>query len=702
MKKKTIIAILAGIIMIASGLTVALVATAQEDYTWSFVTIPDLPSGATLGRLWTDRPGNLYVWAQTNEPGAILYHWDGRSWSQVLCLPALSPGYVFGTGSLDVFASAYGGVNGIPKMYHFDGTTWTEQLLPANLVGAQSRIVGEADNIYFWVSGVSSPRTIRYDGTIWQTVTTPGVAYIPVYISKDEIYVIGCWGHSLWNGNNWNWFPGFDFCDVSDAWGMRDKNGILHLYATGSNNFGNGVKVWKYIETYPGSMTGSWGSKYGTVFSDPPGYGYRWAGQGYGIWGSGPNDIYVIGSRPAWSSGPSDGRVYHYNGTDWERITVFGDIFTPGYLGVWGTGSNDVWITTGDRLLHYGPINQPPVADAGPEQRVSANSDCQGEVTLNGTGSTDPDNDTLAYTWSGPFGTATGATPTVKYLALGTHTITLTVDDGKGGTATDTVDVTVYDGTPPVPDAAVLPKLAGECSVEISEIPTATDNCAGRIAGTTTDPLRYTAQGNYTVTWTYNDGHGNTEFQTQTVIVRDTTPPVPDVAILPTNSDQCSIEITTIPTATDICDGKIIGTTNDPVQYPNQGAYTIHWTYTDRAGNVSTQNQSIIVKDTIAPTINVSAPECVTYGNGNGNKANKITVTAQDNCSKSVIPQITKVEVFNNGGNLVTGNGIYEISGNTVYVNPNGNGWSVRITVIAADENGNTQTIQITKSLIKC
>ena len=449
MKKKTIIAILVGIIMIASGLTVALVATAQEDYTWSFVTIPDLPSGATLGSLWTDRPGNLYVWAQTNEPRAILYHWDGRSWSQVLCLPALSPGYVFGTGSLDVFASAYGGVNGIPKMYHFDGTTWTEQLLPANLVGAQSRIVGEADNIYFWVSGVSSPRTIRYDGTIWQTVTTPGVAYIPVYISKDEIYVIGCWGHSLWNGNNWNWFPGFDFCDVSDAWGMRDKNGILHLYATGSNNFGNGVKVWKYIETYPGSMTGSWGSKYGTVFSDPPGYGYRWAGQGYGIWGSGPNDIYVIGSRPAWSSGPSDGRVYHYNGTDWERITVFGDIFTPGYLGVWGTGSNDVWITTGDRLLHYGPINQPPVADAGPEQRVSANSDCQGEVTLNGTGSTDPDNDTLAYTWSGPFGTATGATPTVKYLALGTHTITLTVDDGKGGTATDTVDVTVYDGTPP-------------------------------------------------------------------------------------------------------------------------------------------------------------------------------------------------------------------------------------------------------------
>jgi hypothetical protein len=235
-------------------------------------------------------------------------------------------------------------------------------------------------------------------------------------------------------------------------------------------------------------------------------------------------------------------------------------------------------------------------------------------------------------------------------------------------------------------------------------LPTATDNYGASVIVTCTPASGSTfALGDTTVTCNAEDTAGNHATQTSFIVhVVDTTPPVPDVASLPTNSDQCSIKITTIPTATDICDGKIIGTTNDPLQYTNQGAYTIHWTYTDKAGNVSTQNQSVFIKDTIAPTINVSAPECVTYGKGNGNKANKITVTGQDNCSKNVIPQITKVEVFNNGGNLVTGNGIYEISGNTVYVNPNGNGWSVRITVIAADENGNTQTIPITKSLIKC
>jgi hypothetical protein len=46
------------------------------------------------------------------------------------------------------------------------------------------------------------------------------------------------------------------------------------------------------------------------------------------------------------------------------------------------------------------------------------------------------------------------------------------------------------------------------------------------ISATTQDPLTYTAQGTYTVTWTYDDGHGNTATQNQTVVVDDVTAPV--------------------------------------------------------------------------------------------------------------------------------------------------------------------------------
>jgi uncharacterized repeat protein (TIGR02543 family) len=342
-------------------------ATFTSTSVWSFVTIPGLPTGASLGRLWTDRPGNLYVWANTNEPRAILYHWNGRSWSQVLNLFGYSGLFVFGTGLSDVFASTQGASDATSKMYHYNGTTWTEQQLPGNPQGCTNNIVGEPGNVYT-KAGCSHGYIYRYDGTNWQ-IAKPleGDFGSMAYIDQNEIYLIACWGHYLWDGNSWTWFGGFDFCDVFDIWGMRDETGTLHLYAVGNNNFSNGIRVWQFVENPQGSKRGSWGCKCCTVFSDPgPGCsGYSGAGTAYGIWGSAPDDIYVTGARDG--CGPTSGRVYHFNGTEWKRITDFGDIACSalgsgsfgGGVFVWGSGPDDVWVSTGDRLLHYGPI---PVA----------------------------------------------------------------------------------------------------------------------------------------------------------------------------------------------------------------------------------------------------------------------------------------------------------------------------------------------------
>lgn len=91
--------------------------------------------------------------------------------------------------------------------------------------------------------------------------------------------------------------------------------------------------------------------------------------------------------------------------------------------------------------------NQPPVANAGPDQTVEATSPSGASVTLNGSGSSDPDGDVLTYNWTGLFGAVSGVSPTVT-LPLGTHTVTLTVSDGQAP-ATDTVDITVQDTTAP-------------------------------------------------------------------------------------------------------------------------------------------------------------------------------------------------------------------------------------------------------------
>jgi PKD repeat protein len=66
--------------------------------------------------------------------------------------------------------------------------------------------------------------------------------------------------------------------------------------------------------------------------------------------------------------------------------------------------------------------------------------------------------------------------------------------------------------------------------------------------------LSYTSQGSYVVTWTFDDGNGNTSVATQNVIVKDVTAPA-----IPTLADvtgECSASVTA-PTTSDNCAGTI-------------------------------------------------------------------------------------------------------------------------------------------------
>ncbi len=90
----------------------------------------------------------------------------------------------------------------------------------------------------------------------------------------------------------------------------------------------------------------------------------------------------------------------------------------------------------------YAVTDHAPTADAGPDQTVQTATG-SATVTLNGTGSSDPDGDALTYVWTEDGAQiVTGDSPSVD-LAMGTHTITLTVSDPYGATATDTVEVKI-------------------------------------------------------------------------------------------------------------------------------------------------------------------------------------------------------------------------------------------------------------------
>lgn len=92
---------------------------------------------------------------------------------------------------------------------------------------------------------------------------------------------------------------------------------------------------------------------------------------------------------------------------------------------------------------------QPSNANAGPDRTVDSCPTCPVQVTLDASASTDPQHRAMTYTWSEGTNTlATSSDPakTVSVpLAIGVHTITLTVGNGTGLTATDTVVITVRD-----------------------------------------------------------------------------------------------------------------------------------------------------------------------------------------------------------------------------------------------------------------
>ena len=111
-----------------------------------------------------------------------------------------------------------------------------------------------------------------------------------------------------------------------------------------------------------------------------------------------------------------------------------------------------------------GPANKPPVALAGSDQSVKRNA----TVTLDGSGSTDPDGDALAYRWmqtsgtpvtlsSSTSGKATFAAPNQS----GSLSFSLVASDGKIDSSADSVSVTVQNTAPTAVSASAMSAGSG-------------------------------------------------------------------------------------------------------------------------------------------------------------------------------------------------------------------------------------------------
>jgi thermitase len=150
------------------------------------------------------------------------------------------------------------------------------------------------------------------------------------------------------------------------------------------------------------------------------------------------------------ASSDADGSIISY---EWrEGSTVIALIANPDVWLSVGTHTLTLQVTDDDGatasdslIVTVNPApNQPPVANAGPDQTVTdADGNGVEAVTLTGSASSDADGTVVSYEWrEGTTVVATSESPTVSF-AIGTHTLTLQVTDDDGATATDTVTITV-------------------------------------------------------------------------------------------------------------------------------------------------------------------------------------------------------------------------------------------------------------------
>jgi PKD repeat protein len=201
------------------------------------------------------------------------------------------------------------------------------------------------------------------------------------------------------------------------------------------------------------------------------------------------------------------------------------------------------------------------------------------------------------------------------FTQCGTFTVTLTVTDVCGNTATCTTSVQVTETVPPVivcpPNVQLT--CGGPTSPAATGFASATDNCSIPLV-TFTDVVTGSQPCNQVIvrTWRATDDCGNTATCVQTITVMDDAAPVivcpADVVVSATNPDSCTATINNLQllSANDNCSTPLIlyqvtGATSATGQNDasgltfNTGVSTVTYTATDNCGNVSSCSFNVTV-----------------------------------------------------------------------------------------------------------
>ena len=269
------------------------------------------------------------------------------------------------------------------------------------------------------------------------------------------------------------------------------------------------------------------------------------------------------------------------------------------------------------------PLNRNPVAKAGPDQPAAGKNIL---LALDGTGSADPDSDPLTYAWAAPSGInlsdVSSPTPTFTATRSGAYTFFLQVGDGLGGTATDSVTVTVLNAAPvAIPRAPATAAKYAAATLDGSDssdpdgdvltyswVQVSGPNVTVRSPNAAIADFASTMSGVYVFELTVDDGDAaGTDFALVTVVVSNTAPAAdagPDVLAQKGYRTRLS--------------GSVLDADGDPL--------AILWSQVSGVP-VTLSDTTTIVADFAAPSVGVYVFQLEATDNEGAGASDRITVT---------------------------------------------------------------------------
>jgi len=282
---------------------------------------------------------------------------------------------VWGSSPTDVFTVGAPEVRFTSSIFHYDGTTWSEQSRHAGaiLVGIWGTAANDVFAVGFSPLGDlgSGGVLLHYDGSVWSQMTPPPIEgtdegftevdFLAVWgASAADVYAVGAYFTGIdfgliahYDGTSWSKVT----LDAEEARVLLDVHGTSaqSIYAVGYIDTDDFLRRHASRASSRRTQTATARSRraQSTIAIILHYDGTRWTelvpsgGENLflsSVWSSAPDDVFAVGEIG------ESGAVYHFDGTTWSPMPVPP---VQRLTSVWGTSRSDVYAAGPGSILHY-------------------------------------------------------------------------------------------------------------------------------------------------------------------------------------------------------------------------------------------------------------------------------------------------------------------------------------------------------------